>query len=216
MTAAARSFDRLARHYHALESLAFGRDLTRARFQHLDLLQHSTDILVLGEGDGRCLARLVGIARQARIHCVDASASMLERASGRLSAEQRRRVTFTCSDALSVELPHSAYDAVTTLFFLDCFTDSEIRALVPRIRRSLRSECLWLFADFAIPQAGWRRWRAQLWLTMLYAFFRWQTGLSARGLPKAEDAIVKAGFVPASTLVLQHGLLRSVAYRSAG
>jgi ubiquinone/menaquinone biosynthesis C-methylase UbiE len=213
MTASPRSFDRLARHYHTLERLAFGRDLERARFQHLELLQNVDDILVLGEGDGRCLARLLRLAPHARIHCVDASAAMLNRASRRLSGRDRPRVTLTCADALSVELPVSAYDAVTTLFFLDCFTNREIRAMVPRIRRSLRSECQWLFADFAIPRAGWARLRARIWLTFLYAFFRWQTGLSARSLPDAEDAIIDAGFVPVSTLELQHGLLRSVAFR---
>ena len=62
-------FDRLARSYRTLELLAFGRDLERARFAWLPALADRKSILVLGEGDGRCLARLAALAPAARIHC---------------------------------------------------------------------------------------------------------------------------------------------------
>jgi ubiquinone/menaquinone biosynthesis C-methylase UbiE len=95
MNESAANFDRLARIYRALEFVAFGRDLERARYCFLDQLASCRDILVLGEGDGRCLARLVHVAPAARIHCVDASAAMLACAARRLTdPATRARVQF--------------------------------------------------------------------------------------------------------------------------
>lgn len=207
-------FDRLARIYHALEWLAFGRDLGRARFCLLDRLAGCRSILVLGEGDGRVLARLVSVASAARIHCFDASPAMLARARARLAPADAARVTFTCGDARTAGFPPGAHDAVVTLFFLDCFAAAEVAALVSRIHAALRPGACWLFADFALPPRGFRRWRARIWLAGLYAFFRWETGLQARALPPSEASIRAAGFSLEAEEERQLGLLRTVLFRS--
>ena len=85
VTTPAANFDPLARLYRALEYLAFGGDLERARFCLLDHLAGRRSILILGEGDGRCLARLLPLAPEARIHCLDASPAMLARAGARIA-----------------------------------------------------------------------------------------------------------------------------------
>ena len=87
-------FDRLARVYRALEFIAFGRDLERARFEYLGRLSGCRDILLLGEGDGRCAARLAQIAPDAAILCVDSSPGMIARASRRVTGRAAARVTF--------------------------------------------------------------------------------------------------------------------------
>ena len=113
-------FDRLAPFYRALEFLAFGRDLERARFCFLGELRDCRSILVLGEGDGRFLARLAGIAPHARIHCVDSSPAMLALAAARIpGAGAGARVSFERADVLGARFDPAAYDAVATLFFLD-------------------------------------------------------------------------------------------------
>jgi len=211
---ASANFDRLARGYPALERLAFGRDLERARFRHLDRLRDCRDILLLGDGDGRCLARLVGIAPEARIHSVDSSPAMLARAAARIGpADARSRVRFEAADARSVRLPADRYDAVVTFFFLDCFRPEEVAELVPRVAASLRPAARWLYADFALPPAGWARWRARLWLAVLYAFFRWQTKITARRLPPSEDIIERTGFRREALCEFQGGLVRSVLFK---
>ena len=212
---AASGFDRLAGVYRGLEFLAFGRDLERARFCLLDRLQGCREILVLGEGDGRCLAQLVRAAPEARIRCVDLSGAMLARAAARLQdPAARSRVAFEQADALSVPLPADRYDAVVTLFFLDCFPAGEVAALVERLRTSLRPGALWLWADFAQPARGWRRWPARAALRLLYAFFRWQTGLTARVLPPAEETIQRAGFAREAEREFQGGFVRCVLFRA--
>lgn len=210
------SFDRLARPYRLLEYLAFGRDLERARFTHLPRLRDCRSILVLGEGDGRCLEQLVTAAPAARVDCLDLSPAMLDRAAARLAGRAAAtRVSFRQADLLAVDLPAAHYDAVVTCFFLDCFTATQAEAVMTRIRGSLRPGALWLWADFAVPPAGPARWRAQLWLALLYAFFRQATGLPVRALPPVEPLLAAAGWEPVAELSLQHGLVRSAVFREA-
>jgi SAM-dependent methyltransferase len=208
-------FDRLAALYRPLEYLAFGRDLERARLAHLEHLADCRDILVLGEGDGRFLARLVQAAPAARIRCVDASAAMLARAAGRLAGTAApARVTFECADALRLDWPPRSYDAVVTLFFLDCFPPDQVAALIARLASAVRPGALWSWADFAVPPTGWGRLKARAWLALLYAFFRWTTGLAARELPPAEDLLGRAGFRCERERAWQGGLIRSAVFRA--
>lgn len=205
-----RNFDRLAGIYRALEYIAFGRDLERARFVHLDRLSESRSILVLGEGDGRCLERLVSAAPHARIDCMDFSPAMLACAARRIADHEAvQRITFRQADLVTADLPAAQYDAVITFFFLDCFTEPQAEAVMARIRASLRPGALWLWADFALPERGWARWRARVWLAGLYAYFRWQTGLSARELPPVERYFSKNGLVGLAGRTWQCGLVRS-------
>lgn len=205
-----RNFDRLAGIYRGLEYFAFGCDLERVRFVHLDWLKECRSILVLGEGDGRCLEQLVSVARKARIDCLDFSPGMLASAARKISGkEAEKRVTFRQADLLTADLPPAQYDAVVTFFFLDCFTGPEARDIMARIQASLRPGALWLWADFVMPANGWARWRARAWLTVLYAYFRWQTGLAARELPPVSRYFSENGFVGLAERTWQCGLVRS-------
>ncbi len=210
MSGGARGFDRIARWYRPAEFLAFGRDLERARFMHLDRLAACASILLLGEGDGRCAARVARLAPGARVHCVDSSQGMIERARSRLSGtDGASRVRFTCADARTFVPEEGAYDAVATLFFLDCFGAREAEGIVSRVSAALHPGAIWLFADFVVPPSGPARVRARAWLRILYAFFRLETGLAVRELPPSEEILGNAGWRPVATTDLQWGLIRS-------
>jgi SAM-dependent methyltransferase len=203
------NFDRLARVYRVLEFAAFGHDLERARFCLLDRLASCARILVFGEGDGRALARLVGIAPRAQIHCVELSPAMIERASRRLDEADRARVIFHQANALTSPLPEGPFDGVTTMFFLDCFTEPQVRGLVTKIAATLTPDAVWLWADFRLPDGGLARLRARATIALLYAFFRWQTGIPARQLPPAERLISDAGFTTREQRDRQGGMVRT-------
>lgn len=207
------NFNRLVRIYRALEFTAFGRDLERVRFCHLAALRDCRSILILGEGDGRFLAQLVAQTPTASIHCIDASPAMLAAAAHRLPESDRNRVTFTCADALTYDFSSRHYDAVVTLFFLDCFSNAQIESLVAKLTQALRAPSRWVFGDFVLPPKGWPRLRARLWLAVLYTFFRWQTGLQVKALPDSEAVLARAGFKPQHAQTFQHGLLRAVVFR---
>jgi hypothetical protein len=173
MTGSGSGFDRLASAYRALEFLAFGGDLERARFAYLDRLASSRDILLLGEGDGRC------------------------------------------ADARTFAPGPGAFDAVATLFFLDCLDAAEAEALVASAGAGLRAGATWLFADFALPPRGAARLRARAWLAVLYAFFRLAAGLRVSALPPSEDILARAGWSRAAFRDFQGGLVRSAVYARA-
>ncbi|MFI5358069.1 MAG: class I SAM-dependent methyltransferase, partial [Opitutales bacterium] len=153
------------------------------------------------------------IAPAARIDCLDLSPGMLARARRRV-ATAGNRITFRPGDILTEPLPARNYDAVVTCFFLDCFNDCQAAVVVGRIAASLRPGARWLWADFTLPPRGPARWRARLWLAVLYGFFRWQTGISARALPDSEALIAGAGFHCVAQHTRQWGLLRTAVYRS--
>jgi ubiquinone/menaquinone biosynthesis C-methylase UbiE len=207
------NFDSLSRPYRWLERIAFGGALERARFAHLDALSEARRVLLLGDGDGRFLEQLLRIAPEARVDSIDASAGMLRLAEARVTPADRARVSLQRADALTVPLRDAEYDTVVTLFFLDCFTPSETRALVQRVSSALEPRATWLFADFAIPEQGLQRFGARLVTGGLYWFFRWQTGITAQHLPDSEGEIAAAGFRATQAKSLAFGLLRSVMFR---
>lgn len=209
------NFDRLAAAYRWLEHLSFGRSLERARFRHLEALAGRHRVLILGEGDGRFLARFLSRFPHARAEVWDASAAMLARAASRLPPDAAGRATFRHGDAREMTPEGDAFDAIVTLFLLDCFTADEVRALVPRLAGALAPKGIWLFADFALPPAGWRRLRARLWVWFLYVAFGWMTGLRVRALPPSEAILRENGFVPEATWSGSAGLLTSAVFRRA-
>jgi SAM-dependent methyltransferase len=212
-----RGFDRVARIYRLLEFLAFGGDLERARFCFLRDLAGCRRILVLGEGDGRFIGRLLGVADPARVRCIDSSGAMIAQAAARVAAAGAgERVAFERGDVLGARFAPSAYDAVVTLFFLDCFTGPQVRAIVANVRPAMAAGARWLFADFALPARGFRRWRARLWLGLLYRFFGWTTGLAVRTLPPSEEILLSSGLRRVAERTFQRGLVRSVVFDAPG
>jgi ubiquinone/menaquinone biosynthesis C-methylase UbiE len=209
-----RGFNRIARWYRLLERLAFGSDLERSRFMFLGELRDCRDILLLGEGDGRCCERLVALAPAARITCVDSSPGMIAVARSRVgSAGAGERVSFVQADLRAYEPARDAFDAVVTFYVLDCFGDDDARRVVERASLALRAGGQWLYADFALPESGLVRLRARAWLAFLYAFFRLETGLEASRLPDAERMIESRGLALVDGQELQCGLIRSCRFR---
>ena len=211
-------YDGLARTYRALEYLAFGRSLEAARFCFLERLQRRKRILLLADGDVRCLARALRLHPQLEATCVDASAAMLRRAAGRLSGQETARARLIHADARVYDPPPGTFDAVVTHFFLDGFTDQDVRRIVARVAPSLHPMAPWLIADFALPDRAPARWRARVWLLFLYGFFRWQTGLRVGHLPEIGPAMAEAGFDRLAFRDFQGGMIRSsiFAFRGTG
>jgi ubiquinone/menaquinone biosynthesis C-methylase UbiE len=148
--------DSIARWYRWIEYAAFGRALERYRFRYLDRLSSARRILILGEGDGRVLSRLLPLAPFARIDVVDSSPQMVELAGRRITHQHQHRVKFHCQDVFERTWGASEFDAVVTCFFLDCFTEVQARRVIRRIARALAPGGIWLVSEFAIPEKGWR------------------------------------------------------------
>ena len=188
------NFDPLARPYRWLEYLTFGRTLERCRFYFLPELIHARRALVLGDGDGRFVARLLESNHAIKADIVDVSPAMLAVLKKRLQPEMRSRVTLHQADTREFTPPAAGYDLVVTHFFLDCLFEAELTALIDRIRPQLAPGARWIVSEFARPQKGLSALAGDIVVSGLYLTFGILTGLPVRSLPDHETALKRAGF----------------------
>lgn len=188
------NFDLIARPYRWLEYLSFGPALTRCRNHFLPQLTTRRRALVLGDGDGRFLARLLAANPNLHADAIDISPAMLglltRRAHHAHPTAATRLSTYNI-DALSFAFT-ATYDLVVTHFFLDCLTRPQLDALVSRLVPHLAPGAVWLVSDFRIP-AGALRLPARAVVGSLYCGFRLLTGLRTHRLPDHATAIARAG-----------------------
>ena len=201
-------YDRLARAYIWLEVLAFSRTLMRARLAHLERLAVADRVLVVGEGDGHFLAGLYRSNNSCRVVCLERSGEMIARAKRRLG-QAATRVRFVQEDVRTAVIEPQAFDLVVTHFVLDLFDPAELDRLVPKLAAALRPAGLWLAADFAVPDRPPARWRAQLWLAVMLAFFRWRTDLAVTRLHDPTPYLTAAGLTSLGLQRFQQGLVTS-------
>lgn len=189
-------FNLIARPYRWLECLTLGKALEECRAHFLPQLGDYRRALVLGDGDGRFLARLLVHNPSLEADAVDTSATMLELLRQRCEAEALdvdTRLRTYHSNALTFPLA-GRYDLVVTHFFLDCFAQAELNTLVTRVVSTLAPGALWLVSDFRVP-SGLIRLPARIFIRSLYLAFRVLTGLRTTQLPDHIAALTRSGLV---------------------
>ena len=206
------SFDRVARSFRLLETIAFGQSLQRARVRWLDTIPRPQRVLILGEGNGRFLCELLRVHPKIDIDCIDASERMLTLARTRTcqrDPESWSRVQFIHADIRNWWPPHS-YDIIVTHFFFDCFPRDEVKAIVDKVARAATPGAVWLLADFTVPPAGiLARAHAKFCLRIMYLFFRNATGITANQLVDPSPYLEKHNFVPISRQSSRAAMLKS-------
>lgn len=203
-----RSFDRLARAYHTLERMFFGGLLQRTRTAHLAHLHAARRVLLLGEGDGRFLERLLLSNPTCEVFVVDQSSQMLERARCRIGSVER--VTFCCGDAVrQVFPPDVRYDAIVTPFFLDCFEGDELTRLLGQLTRQAEPNACWVVADFSLGEGRCRQCWQRLGLWLLYRAFGALTDIRARRWCDPLPSLVALGWQLRAERRFAAGWLRS-------
>ncbi len=205
------NFDLVARSYRWLERLTFGGALQRCRVALIDYTKNARNVLILGEGDGRFLKEFLRVNSTANVTVVDSSAEMIRLASQRIG--QTARVEFVQADIREIELPETGCDLIVTNFFLDCFDEPGVDAVIDKIAKKLSPDGHWLWSDFSIPELGFNRLFARTVVGFLHGFFRLTTGLEARKLADPAPLFRKAGFGPVDEKILRGGLLKSVLWR---
>lgn len=205
--------DRIASSYRWLEYAAFGFTLERARFDFLSHAARARRVLILGEGDGRFLTRLIEQNRDAKIAVIEASSEMIHLARCRVRPEQRSRVEFHQIDALTGLFPQGAFDLAVSHFFLDVFESKDAAAVVLKVSGLLSPGALWLMSEFQQPPGNFRRIHARLWLRAMYSFFAVATGLRTSKLPPYRDFLARSGLVEIEHRERRLGLIRSQVWR---
>ena len=209
------SFDRLAPHYRWMEWLLAGGKLQRCRTAFIGEIPAPRDVLMMGEGNGRCLIEMLRAFPTARFVCADASARMLEcaRARVRQAGLGDATIEFIHADALGWQPPGVRFDLLVTHFFLDCFTAEQLASLLPRLAAAAAPDARWLLADFCEPSSGFAKWRARRILQVMYFFFRRVTRLSALTLTPPDTFLERSGFALCERRLSDWGLLHSDLWR---
>lgn len=212
MRAAPPDFDLIARPYRGLEYLTLGRSLERSRLHFLPALRDRTSALVLGDGDGRFLARLFAQNPAIQADAVDISRIMLDLLRRRCPPDAALRTHHADALTFLAEGPKMQYDLVVTHFFLDCFTQAEVARLATTIAPRLVPGALWVVTDFTVP-SGVMHLPAALLVRFLYLAFRILTGLRVSRLPDHHAALQAAGFSRISEDSSLFGILASEVWR---
>jgi SAM-dependent methyltransferase len=182
--------DNIAPYYRWFEYLGFGRELERRRCGLLHGIGEPRRVLVLGDGDGRFLERLIQEIPTAEIESIEASARMQALARRRTGLRVRHRL----GDARILRLDPGRYDLIVTHFFLDCFDAADAPALVERLADAASPHAQWLISEFRQVPKGWRALWCAAWLRSLYFFFRVTTGLRTRALVDHHPLLERHGF----------------------
>ena len=127
--------DRIASSYRWLEYAAFGPALEQARFDFLSHAAQARRVLILGEGDGRFLARLLECNPRASVAVIESSARMIQLARQRVPPDDRTRVEFHHLDAACQPWPEGPFDLAVTHFFLDILTFPEAESVILESQR---------------------------------------------------------------------------------
>jgi ubiquinone/menaquinone biosynthesis C-methylase UbiE len=205
------NFDLIARPYQWLEYLSFGPCLGRCRSGQLVHLAGAQRALLLGDGDGRFLARLLAANTTLTADVVDSSHSMLrilDRRIRRSGPQARQRICLHHADALEWN-PSGTYDLIVSHFFLDCFYPYQLEQLFERVLPHLRPGAHWVVSEFAIPRNAVAAYLAGGLIGLLYRVFGLLTGLPVRALPDYTRSLLRRGFVPRHDRRYLAGLLCS-------
>jgi ubiquinone/menaquinone biosynthesis C-methylase UbiE len=205
------NFDRIARPYRWLEYVSFGPWLELCRSAQLAHLTGARHALLLGDGDGRFLARLLAVHPTLTADVVDSSHSMLrilDRRVCRSGRQARQRICLHHSDALAWN-PTRSYDLIVSHFFLDCFFPGQLEQLFDRLLPCALPGARWVISEFAIHPSTPAAQLARGVVGLLYRAFGLLTGLRVRVLPDYATALRRRGLVPIHESRYLAGLLRS-------
>jgi ubiquinone/menaquinone biosynthesis C-methylase UbiE len=210
--------DRIASHYETLERLSFGRCLERARLAFLDDARSAQHALLCGAGDGRFLARLLRANLAVSVDFVDLSAEMTRLARHRVAGMGpafARRVQFHHGDIreiaprLASPRGEQRYDLIVTHFFLDCFSDSDLRGVTRLLAAASAPGSRWIVSEFRESRSPLTRLWTRALIRALYFAFRVTTGLRVTRLPDYLAALSAAGYTLRAEQPSLLGLLHS-------
>jgi len=114
------------------------------------------------------------------------------------------------------DVPDQDYDALLTCFYLDLFTEPELKTLIDRLKSRMNQHGIWLATDFE-THTLWQRLKVRLMYLFFYVITGLKpiyviTGLKPKALPAWHKAMVNAGCVSLENHYTRSGLIRSVVF----
>ena len=145
-----RGFDRAAWFYEPLARLHSGGQIAAAKASQVELMNPGDKVLYVGVGGGE--DALLAARRGVALTAIDLSAGMLRRAEAKL-AREGLSAELIRGDARGHDRP-GRYDVVTANFFLNCFAEPDMVAMLRHLASLVRPGGRLMIADVAVPRGG--------------------------------------------------------------
>lgn len=181
----------------------FGVRLHQTRLALLDQLPSIQTALFLGDGDGRLLEAFCKRQPHADVTSIDQSPKMLASQRCRIDRlSHSGQIHFELANAIDYKPPEQSFDLIVSAYFLDCFTEQQLRESLPRWLAALKPDGKLYYVDFCVPDVRNEtitrtgRFRFQLLLYLMHRFFAAATAHPTRTLQPMELLIESAGFQP--------------------
>lgn len=203
------NYDNIAGVYDFLSRLIFGRHIVQAQVCLLKYVPPDSTILIVGGGTGWILERLAEEHPQGlQIDYVESSVQMIALSKKRGFKENTINFIHTPIEDFTMD---KQYDVIITPFLFDNFQIEKIELVFSKLDAMLKTNGLWLYADFLYDKSPNHLWQ-KLLLKMMYLFFRITSTVEARELVSMDKY-----FAPSYSIEFEEfhyfKFIRSVVYR---
>lgn len=175
----AANYDSIASIYDFTSRLVFGGAIVKAQVCMMQYIPPHSRILIVGGGTGWILEKIAAQHTEGlEIDYVESSVQMV-------SLSEKR--DYKRNDVNFIQLPIEAYDIaglydiIITPFIFDNFKKDKLELVFHKLDAALKSNGLWLYADFVYDKRKTPFWQ-KLLLKVMYFFFRITTGIETREL----------------------------------
>ena len=173
--------DNIAIWYDAMARFVFGKSWKRIQSVAISELNAHQQVLILGGGSGAILEQL----NTPKITYLELSKKMISQAQVR---PIKGTIDWVHADFLSWQTVQK-FDAIYCPFFLDVFPESELNAVIEKVKKSMKSGARLYVLDFQRGN-GFQRVLTEL----MVLFFRIFSGLKANRLLNIHSILEQGGF----------------------
>ena len=199
-------FDRIAFIYDFLARLVFGKSIINSQKFFLNKIENHHNVLILGGGSGWLLAELLTIRPGCVVWYIEASEKMIGLSRKRVNSDAS--VHFIHGTEANIP-PSIKYDAVISNFYLDLFTDEQLKEVIDKIISSLNAGSQWIVTDFVESNKRWQK----LLLKLMYHFFRITCHIGSQKLPQWNKTILASGVNKTKSEVFYDGFIETALYQ---
>ncbi len=192
------NFDLVAPYYDFLVRIIFGKTLWSAQQIHLDKIKRKDRVLILGGGTGRILKWL---PENCKITYLDMSERMIKR------AKRNGKAKFITTNFLSFNVDEE-FDWILCPFFLDCFPEKELKAVLKKIHGLLKNNGGIIVTDFHVSNSS-----QKLVMSLMICFFKLMSRLKILRLLSVQEVISDTHFELIETKSFRREFIFSNIYR---
>jgi len=203
------NYNRIAKYYDFISRLVFQKSIVKAQACLLKFIPANSAVLIAGGGTGWVLEELAKVHSQGLvITYVEISSEMISLAQKR---DCKQNETHFIHQPIENFIITRQYDVIMTPFLFDNFLKDKTEIVFAKLNTALKSEGLWLFADFVNKKGKGSSWQRFLLKTM-YLFFRITVNIEAQKLIDMEPFFMK-GYNKIFEARFYSRFIKSVVYR---